>query len=317
MPSLTLQVPDLTSKRQRAKKVVAAVQQQQNKSVKRKKEEEEESVCDEDDEEDNNSDNSLSNSDRSWQVVHVAEKFHNKLSVSITSKTRCEEPCEFVPSKMYSSLKYEIRQQAILNKSAITEELPFLLARISMVDSHTFEEIQQDNKSNPVLKGTVECALTKKPESKATKKKSTASNVSSSQEDYNGVLKVQSSTVSYHHKKINFCWQINYYVPSDLENPMMTMRSASFKVYARKPSQNKKKKRTQAPVAEETTTTTEGTSNLTNFDEFANCVDELVEFSKKLKESEKKRSLELLSSKLLELDPSYFKQCLESLQKKK
>lgn len=328
IPSLTLQVPDLSNVRPKAKKVVTTATatttktekvDKKKKTVKRKKEEEE-SVCDEEEEDDNCSD-LLSQGDRSWKVVHTSDKFQGNLSISITSKTRCEEPCEQVPSKLYSSLKYEIRQQALLNKNTVSEDLPFLLGRICMVDSQTFEEIEQDNKSNAVLKGVIESALTKKPESKNSKKESIQ------REEYNGVLKVQSSTVSYHHKKINFCWQIHYFVPSDLENPIMTLRSAAFKVYARKPSQNKKRKRVTNNATTTSTETTEpqpiptvppsnNTNNLSSFADFENCVEELVGFSMKLQENEKKRSLELLSSKLLLLDPLFFKECLESLQNK-
>ncbi|KAG2382975.1 hypothetical protein C9374_004942 [Naegleria lovaniensis] len=322
VPSLTLQVPDLSNLRPKAKKVVevknAKEETKKKRGAKRKKEEEEQqSVCnEEDEEEDDNCSDLLSQSDRSWHVVHSNEKFRNHLSVHITSKTRCEEPCEFVPTKLYSSLKYEIRQCAKLNTHA-TEDLPFLLGRISMVDSQTFEEIQQDNKSNPVLKGVTESALTKKPESKSSKKNASSVASVGGVEEFNGTLKVQSSTVSYHHKKINFCWQISYFTPSDLENPILTMRSAAFKVYARKPSQNKKKKRNPQQTDTTTAMTTSSSSlSLSSFDEFANCVDELVEFSKKLKDTEKKRSIELLSTKLLQLDPVLFKECLESLHKK-
>ncbi|EFC39379.1 predicted protein [Naegleria gruberi] len=321
--SLTLQVPDVTNSLPKAKKLVTNTlsttqvkTEKKRKSAPKRKKEEEESICDDEEEDDNCSD-LLNQGDRSWKVVQTSEKFAGKLSISITSKTRCEEPCEQVPTKLYSSLKYEIRQQAMLNKNTVKEDLPFLLGRISMVDSQTFEEIQQDNKSNPVLKGVVESALTKKPESKNSKNKET-----STCEEYNGVLKVQSSTVSYHHKKINFCWQINYYVPSDLENPIMTLRSAAFKVYARKPSQNKKKKRTtttsssQEPPQPIPAVPPSNNLVLNSFEEFENCVEELVGFSMKLTESDRKRSLDLLSTRLLQLDPAYFKQCLDSLHKK-
>ncbi|KAL9649599.1 hypothetical protein ABK040_003276 [Willaertia magna] len=306
-----LQLPDLTTNRTKAKKLSTAEKEVKEKassssstSGKRKKkatnttkEEDQESVCSDED-----STSCNSNEDRTWQTVYVDDRFKEVLNISITSKTRCEEPSTEVPSKMYSSLKYEIRQIAALNKNSINEDLPFFLGRISMVDSQKFEEIQQDNKNNPVLKGVIESALTKKPESKSKSKNTTSD---SSVEEYNGVLKVQSSTVSYHHKKINFCWQISYFIPSDLENAILVKRSAPFKVYARKPSQNKKRKRN-------TTTEQERVSTLTNFDDFANSVEELVLYSKKLKETEKKKSLELLSTKLIELDPEYFKELLES-----
>jgi len=90
--------------------------------------------------------------------------------------------------------------------------------------------VQKNNKG--VLKGQVEVAITNSIENG---------------NEVSGILKVQFTDVSYHHKKCDFCWEIAYYTPNELNEPILKMRSSAFKVFARKPSQiastNKKKRK--------------------------------------------------------------------------
>jgi len=104
--------------------------------------------------------------------------------------------------------------------------------------------------------------------------------------EYEGSFKCQFTDVSYHHKKSDLSWQIQYYLPSDLENPILSLRSPSFKVFARKPSTKKRK--------------------ISIFDHFVSRLDDLVKASKKLKSNEKKLAFDLVTSKLLKLDPDYY-----------
>lgn len=216
--------------------------------------------------------------DRQWYTVFADARF--PVDVSICSKTRCEEPSSEIPDKLYSSLKYEIRQQA---SGAACAHVPFLLGRITVVDAVQFTEILKDNKS--VLKGTVEGSLVKPPTSQYT--------------TLEGSLKVQFTDVSYHHKKKGFALQISYFAPSDLVHPVLIKRSASFLVFARKPNQNKKRKRTEPSE---------------NFAFFQSRLDDIVQCSKKLKPQEKHSALQLLSNKLLEMDPAFFIDQLSRMQ---
>jgi len=150
---------------------------------------------------------------RGWQVVYSQT---NDFSVSVLTKTRCDKvPTEDVEEILYSSLKYEIKQN--LNGQL---NYPFLLSRIYVVDSTTGEIVQKNNKG--VLKGVIEVAI---------------ANTSENSNEVPGLLKVQFTDVSYHHKKCDFCWEIAYFTPNDLEEPILRMRSSAFKVFARKPSQ--------------------------------------------------------------------------------
>jgi len=139
---------------------------------------------------------------------------------------------------------------------------PFLLSKICVVDSVSGEQIQKNNKS--VLKGQIECTITNSTENK---------------NETSGILKVQFTDVSYHHKKGDFCWEISYYAPNELNQPLLIIRSTSFKVFARKPSQlsstaSKKRKKDEQ----------------TDFNNFCDQLEELVKYTKKLKNDDKKNS---------------------------
>jgi hypothetical protein len=193
---------------------------------------------------------------RIWKIVHVADEFKNEnILIDVTSKTRCEEPVVEVPDVLYSSLKYEISQK-FFAQSCKDEQ--FILSRISIVDSNGTTL----SKSN--MKGVTECSLIK------------------TDNKFQGVLKCQFADLSHISKKSDLCWEINYYVPTDIQKSVMTVRSAPFKVYARKPTAKKRKAST--------------------FDEFVSRLDELVKASKKLKEEDKKLALEMVTSKFNEID---------------
>lgn len=212
--------------------------------------------------------------ERCWKVICINQNLMQQFNIRIFTKTRCDTPCEHVTEKMYSSLKYEIRQHIF---GPICSQQPFLLGRIQVVDSSTGQPIQKSDKKT-VLKGIVECALTKPPGAK-------------DQLEIQGVMKVQFTDVSYHHKKRDFCWELRYFVPNDLNNAILVMRSAPFKVFARKPNQNKKRKRTS-----------------TSYEDFCNRLEDLIKVSKKLKQDERKTALQLVSSKLLQSYPEYMKE---------
>jgi hypothetical protein len=222
--------------------------------------------------------------DRKWHTVFVDPTLSGSLQVEVTSKTRCEEPSDEIPDKLYSSLKYEIRQQV---SGKLCSEIPFLLARITVVDAVDFKEILKDKKS--VLKGVVEGSCVKPP--------------TASEPRLEGTLKVQFTDVSYHHKKRGFCFQISYFTPGNLDNAVLIKRSASFLVYARKPSQGKKRKHSEV-VAD-------------SYEFFSARLDELVQCSKKLKPNERRQALEMVSARLLQLDPAYFCEQLRMLQQEK
>lgn len=218
------------------------------------------------------------NNERGWITVFVDEQFGKDIKTELKSKTRCENACDEVPEKMYSSLKYEIRHHAT---GGLCSEVAFLLSRITVVDSVTSEEIKKGNK--PMLKGVIESALTKQP--------------GNSTDDLYGVLKCQFTDVSYHHNKKNFCWQVSLYRPEDLDNPIMIKRSAPFQVFARKPAANKKRRRENPEL-----------------DEFQSRVDELFKDTKKMKADNKRKILEIVCRKMFDLDGKLFIEKVAEMQ---
>jgi len=193
-----------------------------------------------------------SHNDRDWKSTPSLFTF------LIGTKTRCEAPSPQVPETLYSSLKYEIKQR--ICASSVNEK--FIMGRISVVDSRG-SEVEKN-----LLRGVVECALTKQDAG-----------------DYEGTMKVQFVDCSYHHKKGDFSWRIQYFVPSDLETPILSLVSAPFKVFARKPTVKKRKS--------------------TNFDDFTSRLEELVKAGNKLKSNEKKVALEMVTNKFKSIDPDF------------
>src|SRR5690606_3349556 len=93
---------------------------------------------------------------RVWLDVFNNDKIIKKeelKNVIVRSKTRRDKPLEAVPERMYSSLKYEIQLTA---SGQFIKNVPFILARIKVVDSKTFEVVKKNNKD--VLKGVIESA---------------------------------------------------------------------------------------------------------------------------------------------------------------
>eukprot|EP01080_Neovahlkampfia_damariscottae_P007881 gene7881-12350_t len=194
---------------------------------------------------------------RLWNIVYVDEQLKNdNISVEVTSKTRCEEPNFEVPETLYSSLKYEINQKVYSNQC---KEEQFVLSRIQIVDASTGVILSKS------MKGVTECSLTK-----------------TDIKSFQGVLKCQFADLAHYNKKTDLCWEINYHLPSDIQKSVLRVRSAPFKVFARKPTIKKRK--------------------ASCFDEFLDKLDDLVKASKKLKEQDKKLALEMVSSKFNEVD---------------
>jgi len=159
---------------------------------------------------------------RGWTVI---EKSQEDFYTQITCKTRCDKPSEEVDYTLYSSLKYEIKSNLFGSFN-----YKFLLAKIYVVDALTGEVITKNN--NPVLKGTIQCTIVNSSESNTSKV-----------QEVSGTLKVQFTDISYHHKKGEVCWEIQYFQPDDLNNSILKMRSSPFIVYARKPSTEVKKRK--------------------------------------------------------------------------
>lgn len=238
------------------------------------------------------------NPERNFKTVYVNKEIVQNGEITLKMKTRRDQPNEAIPERLYNSIKYNIIQSA----NGFPENLPFVLARIRAVDAETLELVKKNNKD--VLKGTVEAALTKPPRSNSNQ--------------FEGQLYVQFTEVSYHVDKREYCFEVSYFTPEDLENPILIKRSAPFKTFARKPnkkrpkngdkSKNKKQESDdEADDSEEELIepAPKKQKNSANYDVFVSKAEELFEFNKKLGEEERKKAMALVIQKFHQIDPVF------------
>jgi hypothetical protein len=156
--------------------------------------------------------------ERVWSTSYKNESLVGDGEVQISLKTRREKPTTLVPERLYSSLKYEMQ---ITATGEFVRSLPFLLARISVVDAITLQPISKNNKA--VTKGENESALTHPPNGPGNIIK--------------GTIKVQfDSSISYHHDKKEVCLEMSFFMNEALDQPILTKRTGPVKMFARKPN---------------------------------------------------------------------------------
>eukprot|EP01080_Neovahlkampfia_damariscottae_P010894 gene10894-3598_t len=204
---------------------------------------------------------------REWQVLTIDETILKEKEnfLTISCKTRTEAPQKIVPNRMYSSLKYELNL-VLKNSSFVGNPLPFVICQISVVDPFTNVEVIKNNQT--VLKEKTDSVLNQLEN-----------------KDYQGKLKVQFTNVSYHREKKEYCWKIKFFDPKDLNKVILSMKSGSFRVYARKPNTSVTKKRKKENLQEE--------------------IDELIEIHKKLTKKEKETVLESVKLTFISIDPKF------------
>ncbi|KAG2392663.1 hypothetical protein C9374_011388 [Naegleria lovaniensis] len=207
-----------------------------------------------------------SSADRVWSTVY-ADPSVDLSSVIVMIKTRRDKPSEYLPEKMYSSLKYEIIQKA---KGGLLKNVPLLLCRANVVDATTFEEIK---KKKPVLKGSIESALTKEPTNK-------------NADEFECKMKVQFD-FSYHQDKRLVALELKYYLNDKLDQPILIKRSCPLKVYARKPNKTKRKREED----KEKKLKKLKESQEKDFQDFAGQLEKCFELANKFAGDEKKRAM--------------------------
>lgn len=194
-----------------------------------------------------------------WQTVYIKQGFN--LNLQVSSKTRCDKsPLEEIPKKLYSSLKYQIKQT--LTGDSINFH-PIFYSKIRVLNFKTNKEIKKNKQS--ILKGTKEVAIL---------------NLNKNKKE--GTLKVQFTDVSFHHNKEDFMFEISIYLPDDLKNPILICKSSNFKVYARKINKNENKKEEKNK----------------KFFKFKKMVEELGNIFQNMEEQEKDEALTIFTKKI-------------------
>jgi len=232
--------------------------------------------------------------ERVWSTSYKNESLVGDGDVTISLKTRREKPTTLVPERLYSSLKYEM---LITATGEFVRSLPFLLARISVVDAITLKPVSKNNKA--VTKGENESALTHPPNGPG--------------DVIKGAIRVQfDSSISYHHDKREVCLEMNFFMNEALDQPILTKRTVPVKMFARKP--NKKhgknappasstlKRKREADVEEENQpkiAKVQHQQQPSTFQlaDFERRLDELVEQSRHLSYEDRQRATGLILSK--------------------
>ncbi|EFC50733.1 predicted protein [Naegleria gruberi] len=214
----------------------------------------------------------VSTSERVWKTIHVDESAGN-LDTQVLLKTRRDKPSEYLPEKMYSSLKYEIIQKASGN---FLTTVPLLLCRATVVDAETNKEIKL---AKPVLKGNIESALTKDPTSK-------------NADEFECKMKIQFD-YSYHQEKKLVALELKFYLNDKLDNPILIKRSCPLKVYARKPNKTKRMRE----EAKELKSKKIKEAQEKEFNDFTSQLDKCFELAHKFADEEKKIAMQTIINK--------------------
>lgn len=162
---------------------------------------------------------------RYWLMIsmnrNVLEEF------SIMCKTRRDKPCAALPENLYSSLQYEIRFRAKLQLSVLcgSDYLArnMLRCQIKLIDAKTLQSAKNSKGEEPIVGGN-ETALIEKAD-KCT---------------FQAHMTIRLNGVSYYKKKQSFKFEVSLFLANNMIHPICVMRSATFKVYSRKPSRNAK-----------------------------------------------------------------------------
>jgi len=246
------------------------------------------------------------NNTRAWTTVFQDPVIGDGV-IEILLKTRREKSITVVPETIYSSLKYDIR---IVATGEFLRDLPFLLAKISIVNAVTLKPIEN------CTKGENETALTRAPNGPINEMK--------------GIIRVHfDSSLSYSHGRQTVCLKLNFFKNDALYSPIITKQSLPVKVYARKPNKKSKPLPTNSAAAKQralvknkefekkksgikkafksgentttnaTATTSENTTtSATAVSEFERKLDKLVQLGENFTHEDRQRITGILFSKL-------------------
>mmetsp|Transcript_3113 Transcript_3113/g.4584 ORF Transcript_3113/g.4584 Transcript_3113/m.4584 type:complete len:463 (-) Transcript_3113:26-1414(-) len=147
---------------------------------------------------------------------------HDEINLQV--KTRSDPANRSIPAKLYSSLKYEV-EQAIPRHVFLNKPKGVYMISISVVDpNNPHEEILKANETSMVA-GIAQ---------------HTAMNMTN--ECVHVFLKLRFTDVSAHHNKRDFALRFDYFDSNmSIVEPMLSIVSAPFQIYARRPKQNKKR----------------------------------------------------------------------------
>lgn len=169
------------------------------------------------------------NSTETWNVIKERKIPFKKQGmpsnyIKTMVKNSKQDPSEKIDEKLYSSLKYVLLHK--IEPDYFTDEngdAGFILCRVQVVCPETGEEIRRNGEG--VLGGSIESSL---------------------RMDAVTHMKIQFTSCSSHHDKKQFAFRLQYFLNSDLKDPILVKQSTPFLVYARKKTGAKRKKRSKS-----------------------------------------------------------------------
>src|SRR3989338_5624158 len=208
---------------------------------------------------------SMFDGDREWQVAEYNQDKNDmlfkiaKVTFLITSRTDPE--INFVPEKLYSSLKYKFAINVeTCGNSTLCAESQLLLADIDIVDSQGNSLMSSNGddsgKKKTLLKGETHLSLIEKKRKPIIAKKrlnqhneSDSSICTGKTRTLSCISKFQFNDVAYHHQKEFVKFKVGIYSLDGYSNkyPLLSMVSAPFQIYGRRTTEQRdeevKKKR--------------------------------------------------------------------------
>ena len=208
--------------------------------------------------------------DREWSLATCSSSLNDESMFSISKVTflissRTDDPIDFLPEKLYSSLKYRFNVEVVLEPSANNESsslLPhMLLADIDMINTTTGEVVSSSNMKKDVLKGETHLSLQVSTGSRGTKRKPIVAkrkqcsvtdghnhgkvkqdtNDSVQPRTFTSQTKFQFKDVAYHHQKENVSLRVSLYTLEGYseQDPLAIMVSAPFQIYGRRTTEQR------------------------------------------------------------------------------
>jgi hypothetical protein len=210
---------------------------------------------------------------RDWKLLYRNDEVIGlEANLRIFLKSRNDQAMEYIPDRLYSSLKYEITHE-IQGLST-----PILLSKIQVIDPETEEEILVEGST--MLLGNPEGVLT----------------MGNSGEHF---LKSKINFRDFPHQKKSYSMRICYYLPSDLMVPVLVVQSPEFKIFTRRTTNIaiQTKKRTRDESDFKITLDSQYKKKKVELSEYMEQLEELLQMKNRLSKEEQKEALDLAISK--------------------
>lgn len=181
---------------------------------------------------------------RAWKLVlNNKDKNDHEIGdkVTVEIKTRSDRASPVMPERLYSSLKYEIRQTVSLDLR-ISPSTDVMMSKMEIVDpKDPSAELLKAN-GDRLIRGVQEfTAVTFNKDKRVLEVKN----------------KVQFTGVSFHHERKYFAIKLSYFDPShSMTKPVLVMISSPFLVFARRPTMRGESGEEEKTTTPPTTTTT-------------------------------------------------------------